>query len=134
MKCLSFVLRSCTRLSLHLVENRSFGFETGAFVMPPRKSERSQARQDRSITPEDPVHSHRLDSASRPSLVPVQLDKFWGDDREDLDSWLFHVTSVAQLERWPPQLQLRHAAVALAGRARAEYHSFVAVTPETDLS
>ena len=50
-----------------------------------------------------------------------------------MDSWLFHVTSVAQLERCSLQIQLRHVAVALAGRARAEYRSFVAVTQETDL-
>ena len=51
-----------------------------------------------------------------------------------MDSWLFHFTPVTQLECWSPRLQLRHAAVALADRARAEYRSFVAVTPETDLS
>ena len=37
------------------------------------------------------------------------------------------VTSVAQLEHWSPELQLRHAAVALAGRAHVKYRSFVEV-------
>ena len=41
---------------------------------------------------------------------------------------------MAQFQRWSPQHQLRHAAVALAGRAREDYRSFVAVTQETDLS
>ena len=39
------------------------------------------------------------------------------------------VTSVAQLEHWSPELHLRHAAVALAGRAHAKYSSFVEVIP-----
>ena len=28
------------------------------------------------------------------------LEKFWGDEGEDLDSWLWHVNSVATLEGW----------------------------------
>lgn len=37
---------------------------------------------------------HSGDSGRRLSLLPVPLDKFWGDEGDDLDSWLFHVTSV----------------------------------------
>ena len=80
--------------------------------------------------------SHRLgssDDSPRTSFRPhhsVQLDKYWGDDGEDLDSWLFHVRSVAGLEGWTPALTLRHAAVALSGRARTEYRVFLSTADQ----
>ena len=77
---------------------------------------RSQARQDCSSSPEDPVQPYSPDSPPHHSIVPVLLDKFWG---EDLDSWLYM------------SLQWHSLSV---GRARAEYRLFVAVTPEADLS
>lgn len=73
-------------------------------------------------------HDHNSDSGRRRSLLPVQLDTCLGDEVEDFDSWLFHVSSVSKLERWSSELRLRHAAVAVAGGPRAEYRAFVATT------
>ena len=80
--------------------------------------------------------SHRhgsSDDSPHTSFRPhhsVQLDKYWGDDGEDLDSWLFHVRSVAELEGWTPALTLRHAAVALSCRARTEYRVFLSTADQ----
>ena len=57
------------------------------------------------------------------------LEKFWGDEGEDLDSWLWHVNCVATLERWNERRKVQQACVALCGRARDELR---AATPDLD--
>ena len=75
--------------------------------------------------PRDRPSTDSRDSVQSRSLSQVLLDKFCGDDGKDLDSWLFHVRSVADLERWNSALQLHYATVAPAGRARAKYRLFM---------
>ena len=95
-------------------------------AMPKSRSRRAHARSPsvRSVSP-DPISGHDTSESVRRSLVPVQLDKFWGDDGEDLDTWLFHVHAVSGLGHWTPAHRLQHATVALDERARAEYRAFL---------
>lgn len=112
----------------------------------PKRGRRSKASSpvgdDRAPAVE--VHSrsgpsvlHPSDDSGSPrrsrSVIPVQLDKYWGDDGEDLEGWLFHVENVGLLERWTSAEQVRHAVVALAGRARTEYRSHVSTRSASDL-
>ena len=73
----------------------------------PRKGRRSQSQlyEDSVIAEENPGRSSSYDqpsdssSSCRRYLIPVQLDKFWGDKGEDIDR-LFYVDSVGQMEQW----------------------------------
>ena len=107
----------------------------------PRKGRRSQPQsyEDSVIAEENSGRSSSYDqpsdgsSSRRRYLVPVQLDKFWGDEGEDLDGWLFHVDSVGQMEQWTSEEKMRRAVVALAGRARTEYRSHMSTYDTSDL-
>ena len=48
-----------------------------------------------------------------------------GREDEDLEGWLFSVTEAAKLYGWSKSLQLRHAVLALQGRALSEYRTVV---------
>ena len=107
----------------------------------PRKGRRSQSQsyEDSVIAEENSGRSSSYDqpsdgsSSRRRYLVPVQLDKFWGNEGEDLDGWLFHVDSVGQMEQWTSEEKMRRAVVALAGRARKEYRSHMSTYDASDL-
>ena len=107
----------------------------------PRKGRRSQSQsyEDSVITEENSGRSSSYDqpsdssSSRRRYLVPIQLDKFWGDEGEDLDGWLFYVDSVGQMEQWTSEEKMGRAVVALAGRARTEYRSHMSTYDVSDL-
>ena len=73
--------------------------------MPKSRSRRAHAGSPsvRSVNP-DPISGHATGERVCSSfiIVPVRLDKLWGDDGEDLDSWLFHALAILDLERWTP--------------------------------
>ena len=48
------------------------------------------------------------------------LEKFWGDEGEDLEGWLFGIKMVAAAESWGNERTLNSAIIALRGRARTE--------------
>ena len=48
------------------------------------------------------------------------LEKFWGDEGEDLEGWLFGIEMVAAAESWGNERTLNSAIIALRGRARTE--------------
>ena len=48
------------------------------------------------------------------------LEKFWGDEGEDLEGWLFGIEMVAAAENWGNERTLNSAIIALRGRARTE--------------
>ena len=46
------------------------------------------------------------------------LEKFWGDEGENLEGWLFGIAMVAAAENWGNERILNSAIIALRGRAR----------------
>ena len=127
--CFSSTVRSlCTSTASHHVWWRTDLFTCQRFkflAMPKSRSRRAHTRTPsvRSVIP-DPISGHDTGELVRRLLVPVQQDTFCGNDGEDINSWLFHVHAVSNLRSLTPAHLLRHATVALAGRARAKYRVF----------
>ena len=71
--------------------------------------------------------TERSRETDTPSRWPTQvkLPKYNGREDEDLEGWLFSVTEAAKLYGWSKSLQLRHAVLALQGRALSEYRTVV---------
>lgn len=99
--------------------------------MPQRKTKRSEARQDQFIR----VAQKTLTSFTvRILYLAVRWFQFSWTTEKIWTIGFFMSPQWHSLNASRPNYKLRHAAVALAGRASAEYHSFVAVTAETKLS
>ena len=89
--------------------------------MPRKGRSQSQSYEDSVIAEKNSGRSSSYDqpsdssSSRRRHFVSVQLDKFWGDEGEYLDGWLFYVDSVGQMEQWTSEEKMCRAVVALTG-------------------
>ena len=88
-----------------------------------RGSSRSGESTEMMDVQPDKRHGRRDTSETRTDRDAGQrpiLEKFWGDEGEDLEGWLFGIEMVAAAESWGNERTLNFAIIALRGRARTE--------------
>ena len=89
-----------------------------------RRVEREEGRNDAQVL-----------GAGRPADVTwsrIKVDRFYGGPKDDFDSWLFRLNTIASLEGWSEQKKIRQAIVALSGSALSQYRANVASAEDKD--
>ena len=62
-----------------------------------------------------------------PRRLPVEIDRFWGEEGKEYDKWLYQFEPLAELEAWDDARRLQYAKIHLRGRAQDEYRVFATV-------
>ena len=74
--------------------------------------------------------------AGRPADVTwsriTEVDRFYGGPKDDFQSWLFRLNTIASLEGWSEQKKIRQAIVALSGCVLSQYRANVASAEDKD--
>ena len=89
--------------------------------MPRRRRQQVEEEEE----PPRAQHDGQRDDPVRGSYT-ARLDKFYGEERENFDEWLFQINAVGDLEQWNRRARLRQAVALLRGRAQAEYRALIA--------